>query len=160
MTLYEDHRSILYRSTKLFVDLGHLSPYGFANMHPDFIKPTDAELAILRVLWNHGPATVRSVTDQLQKERGTGYTTALKLLQIMTEKGLVQRDESERSHVYRAAIPQETTQKHLVGDLLEKAFGGSARQLVMQALAAKRATSSEIEQIRTILDQMEKRGGK
>jgi len=125
-----------------------------------FIKPTEAELAILRVLWELGPATVRTVTDSLKELRGTGYTTTLKLLQIMTEKGLVLRDESQRSHVYRAAQPREATQSHLVDDLLDKAFGGSARNLVMQALATKRATPEEMEQIRQILAQMESRGGK
>lgn len=129
-------------------------------MTPSFVKPTEAELAILRVLWDLGPSTVRAVTDALKALRGTGYTTILKLLQIMTEKGLVVRDESERSHIYKAAAPRETTQSHLVGDLLEKAFGGSAQNLVMQALASKRATPEEMEQIRQILAQMESRGGK
>jgi predicted transcriptional regulator len=125
-----------------------------------FVKPTDAELAILRVLWERGPSTVREVTDALQDERGTGYTTALKLLQIMTEKGLVRRDDSARTHVFQASVPAETTQRQLVGDLLEKVFGGSARQLVMQALAAKRASREELADIRRLLDQLEKRGGR
>src|SRR5262245_9623027 len=114
-------------------------------------KPTDAELAILRVLWRRGPSTVREVTEALQTERGTGYTTALKLLQIMTDKGLVRRDESARSHIYEAVLPAETTQRQLVRDLLERAFGGSAQQLVVQALSAKRASAQELAQIRKLL---------
>jgi predicted transcriptional regulator len=124
------------------------------------IKPTEAELAILRVLWDRGPSTVREVTDALQPERGTGYTTALKLLQIMTEKGLVRRNDASRSHVYEASAPAEATQRQLVGDLMDRAFGGSARQLVVQALAARRASPAELAEIRRLLDRLEKRGGK
>lgn len=124
----------------------------------ELAKPTDAELAILRALWELGPATVRRVTESLHEERGTGYTTTLKLLQIMTEKGLVRRDDSARTHVYVASVPAETTQRQLVGDLLDKAFGGSARQLVLQALSAKRANREELAEIRRLLDQYEKRG--
>jgi predicted transcriptional regulator len=123
-------------------------------------KPTDAELAILRVLWDRGPSTVREVTDALRAERGTGYTTALKLLQIMTDKGLVRRDDSARSHVYRASAPAETTQRLLVGELVDKVFSGSARQLVVQALAARRASREELAEIRRLLDELERRGGK
>src|SRR6185369_6985704 len=97
-------------------------------------KPTDAELAILRVIWRRGPSTVRQVHEVLSQDREIGYTTVLKLMQIMTEKGLVERDESERTHVYQSMLTQEETQQQLVGDLLDKAFGGSASQLVMQAL--------------------------
>src|SRR5215471_17792606 len=92
-------------------------------------KPTDAELAILRVIWRRGPSTVRQVHEVLSQDREIGYTTVLKLMQIMTEKGLVERDESERTHVYQAMLTQEETQQQLVGDLLDKAFGGSASQL-------------------------------
>ena len=120
-------------------------------------RPTDAELNILRALWRLGPSTVRQVQEALNQDRETGYTTVLKLMQIMTEKGLVERDESERTHVYQARLTQEQTQKQLVGDLLEKAFGGSASQLVMQALAAKPAQSDELAQIRQLLDELEKR---
>ena len=120
-------------------------------------KPTEAELAILRVLWDRGPSTVREVTEALHKERGTGYTTALKLLQIMTEKGLVQRDESSRAHAYEAVASAETTQRQLVSDLLDRAFGGSARQLVLQALSAKRASRGELAEIRRLLDEFEKK---
>ena len=120
-------------------------------------KPTDAELAILRVLWKRGPSTVREVTDLLQKERGTGYTTALKLLQIMNEKGLVHRDESERTHVYQAVAPIQATQKQLVTDLLERAFGGSAQQLVMQALSSRKSTRTELAEIRSLIEELEKK---
>ena len=121
-------------------------------------RPTDAELAILRVLWSRGPSTVRQVHEVLSKDRETGYTTALKLMQIMTEKRLVERDESERTHVYQARYTQEATQQRLVSDLLEKAFGGSASQLVMRALAAKPASADELAEIRRLLDELE--GGK
>jgi len=121
-------------------------------------RPTDAELAILRVLWSRGPSTVRQVHEALSRDRETGYTTVLKLMQIMTEKGLVERDESERTHVYQARFTQEQTQERLVSDLLEKAFGGSASQLVMRALAAKPASADELAQIRRLLDELE--GGK
>jgi len=121
-------------------------------------RPTDAELAILRVLWSRGPSTVRQVHEALSQERETGYTTVLKFMQIMTEKGLVERDESERTHVYQARFTQEQTQQRLVTDLLEKAFGGSASQLVMRALAAKPASADELAQIRRLLDELE--GGK
>ena len=123
----------------------------------DLPRPTDAELASLRVLWERGPSTVRDVTVALQKERGTGYTTALKLMQIMTEKGLVQRNDSQRTHVYEAVAAAEVTQKQLVTDLLERAFGGSAQQLVMQALSSKKASSAELVEIRKLIDEMEKK---
>jgi predicted transcriptional regulator len=118
-------------------------------------RPTDAELAILRILWQRGPSTVRQVHDALSRHRETGYTTILKLMQIMTEKGLVHRDESERTHIYQAKLSQEQTQQQLVTDLLEKAFGGSASQLVMQALATKPASADELARIRNLLDQLE-----
>jgi predicted transcriptional regulator len=118
-------------------------------------KPTEAELAILRVLWDRGPSTVRDVTVALKGERGTGYTTALKFLQIMTEKGLVRRNESARTHVYEAAIPAEQTQRQFVRDLIDKVFAGSAPQLVLQALSAKKASRAELAKIRTLLDELE-----
>ncbi len=117
--------------------------------------PTDAELDILRVLWDRGPATVREVFETLNTTRDVGYTTILKLMQIMAEKGLVERDESQRSHVYRAAAPAERTQKQLVNDLLDRAFAGSTEQLVLQALSSKKASREEIDQIRKLLDQLE-----
>lgn len=122
----------------------------------DLPRPTEGELAILRVLWDRGPSTVRDVTEALH-ERGTGYTTALKLMQIMTDKGLVRRDESRRTHVYEAVAPAEETQRQLVGDLLERAFGGSARQLVLQALSSKKASRADLAEIRKLIDDMEKK---
>lgn len=119
-------------------------------------RPTDAELAILNVLWARGPSTVREVQEQIGRERATGYTTVLKFLQIMTEKGLVTRDESQRTHVYQAKLSQEQTQSQLVGDLLDRAFGGSAQKLVLQALSAKKATPAELDQIRRLLDNLER----
>lgn len=119
-------------------------------------RPTDAELAILRVLWTRGSATVREVMEELALERPIGYTTVLKLMQIMTEKGLVKREEENRTHVYRAAQTEEATQRRLVGDLLERAFGGSAEKLVMQAISSKRATAKELAEIRRLLDEFEK----
>jgi BlaI family transcriptional regulator, penicillinase repressor len=115
-------------------------------------RPTDAELAILRVLWDRGPSTVRQVHDVLGRDRPTAYTTALKLLQIMAEKGLVTRDDRERTHVYQARLGEEQTQRQLVRDLLDRAFGGSSSKLVMQALAARRASAEELGEIRRLLD--------
>jgi predicted transcriptional regulator len=120
-------------------------------------RPTDGELSILRVLWRHGPSTVRQVHDVLARERATGYTTVLKILQIMTEKGLVRRDESDRSHVYETRLSEAQTQRQLVRDLLERAFGGSATGLVMQALAARRASPEELAEIRRLLDERERK---
>ena len=120
-------------------------------------RPTDAELAILRVLWQRGACTVRQVHEELQPGRPTAYTTALKLLQIMTEKGLVRRDESDRSHVYHARNSEEQTQRQLVRDLLDRAFGGSSSKLVMQALNARRASSEELSEIRRLIDDREER---
>ena len=121
-------------------------------------RPTPAELEILRVLWQHGPRTVREVQEQLEQERPTGYTTVLKLLQIMIDKGLVRRDESARAHVYAAKAPEETTQKQLVRDLVDRAFGGSASQLVLHALNTRKSSKQELSQIRELLDRLE--GGK
>ena len=114
-------------------------------------RPTDAELAILRVLWHRGPCTVREAQAELLP---AGYTTVLKLLQIMTAKDLVERDESQRAHVYSARDSQEATQRHLVGDLLDRAFDGSAATLVLQALSARPASSREMTEIRKILADM------
>lgn len=122
-------------------------------------KPTEAELAILRVLWQRGPSTVRQVCDALNERKKTGYTTVLKFLQIMTEKGLVTRDESPYAHVYQAKLPQEQAQRALVADLLDRAFEGSMSDLVMQALSAKKATPEELAEIRRILKSHE-RGAK
>lgn len=119
-------------------------------------RPTDAELAILRVLWERGPSTVRQVHASLRAARATGYTTVLKLLQIMAEKGLVDRDDTDRTHVYTARLSEERTQRQLLQDLLDRAFGGSALKLVMQALSTKRASPEELAQIRQLLDERER----
>lgn len=119
---------------------------------PAVPRPTDAELAILRVLWERGPSTVRQVHEVLSRGRPAAYTTALKLLQIMTDKGLVSRDERDRSHVYHARLTEAQTQRQLVRDLLDRAFGGSAAKLVMQALAARRASPEELVEIRRLID--------
>jgi predicted transcriptional regulator len=118
-------------------------------------RPTDAELAILRVLWERGESTVREVHTALAPVTAIGYTTVLKLMQIMTEKGLVVRDESERAHVYRPRLTEQKTQRQLVGDLLDRAFGGSASKLVVQALAARKADPEELAQIRQLLDELD-----
>ena len=118
-------------------------------------KPTDAELAILRVLWQRGASTVRDVWEQLSPKQHTGYTTVLKTMQIMAEMGLLARDETDRSHVYRAARSESQTQRQVVGHLLERLFSGSAPKLVMQALAAKKATPAELAEIRKLLNDME-----
>ena len=118
-------------------------------------RPTDAELAILRVLWQRGPSTVRDVWERLTASQKTGYTTILKLLQIMFEKGLVKRDATERSHVYQAAVSEDQTQRQVIGHLLERLFSGSAPRLVMQALAVKKASRAVLAEIRKLLDAME-----
>ena len=116
-------------------------------------RPTDAELAILRVLWTRGPSTVRNVLDALNEERATGYTTVLKLLQIMTDKQLVARDESDRTHIYRASFSEAATQRQLVDDLMHRAFGGSAMQLVMRALSGRQTSGADLAEIRRLLDE-------
>ena len=118
---------------------------------PPVPKPTDAELAILRVLWERGPSTVRQVYDVLSEQRDFAYTTTLKLLQLMTEKGITVREEQGRIHLYRAGFAQEDTQQRLVTDLLDRAFGGSSAKLVVQALAAKPASAEELREIRQLL---------
>jgi predicted transcriptional regulator len=120
-------------------------------------RPTDAELAILRVLWERGPATVRHVHESLAGARETGYTTTLKLMQIMTEKGLVTRDESTRTHVYAARLTQDQTQRQLVSDLMDRAFGGRSAALVMHALSAQPASADELQEIRNLIEQYKAR---
>jgi BlaI family transcriptional regulator, penicillinase repressor len=120
-------------------------------------KPTDAELSILRVLWVRGASTVREVHDVMAEHRSLAYTTTLKLLQIMTTKGLTEREAEGRLHRYRASRAKETTQQHLVSDLLERGFGGSASKLVMQALAARPASREELAEIRQLLATAEKK---
>lgn len=119
-------------------------------------RPTDAELAILRTIWKLGSGTVREIHDELLADQPKiGYTTVLKLLQIMTEKGLVVRDESQRAHVYAPKESEESTQRRLVRDLLDRAFAGSATALVMQALSTRKASSEELAEIREMLDTIE-----
>jgi predicted transcriptional regulator len=118
-------------------------------------RPTEAELSILKVLWEHGAQSVRDVQRVLNESKPTGYTTVLKLLQIMTEKGLVERDETTRPQIYKSRYSQQQTQRQLLGDLLQRAFGGSVKALVLQALAAKKSTPAELEAIEKLLDRME-----
>jgi len=118
-------------------------------------RPTDRELTILRILWDNGPSTVREVNEAMSQDEDTGYTTTLKLMQIMTEKGLVLRDESQFKHIYRPAMTEEKAQKQLVGDLLDRAFSGSAEKLVMRALSAKKVSAKELASIRKMIDEFE-----
>ena len=119
-------------------------------------KPTDAELAILRILWERGPSSVKQVHQALDAIRRTGYTTVLKFMQIMLEKGLLTRDASTFAHIYQAAIPQEQTERTLVVDLLDRAFAGSTSRLVLRALSAKKASPEELAEIRKILRKHER----
>ena len=119
------------------------------------IRPTKLELAILRVLWEAGPRSVRDILGILNESKPTGYTTVLKMLQIMTEKGLVDRDETVRPQIYRAKYSQQQTQRHLVSDLLQRAFGGSVKALVMQALASKKSSPKDLDAIEKLLDRIE-----
>src|SRR5499427_9152665 len=119
-------------------------------------KPTAAELQILQVLWERGPCTVREVHEALQEEKALGYTTVLKLMQIMTTKGLVRRDENQRAHVYEAQQPAEKTKRQFAADMLQRVFDGSARELMLHALAAQRSTRQEIEELRNLLDEHER----
>jgi len=122
-------------------------------------RPTEAELAILRVLWELGPATVRQVNERLSAgPRDVGYTTTLKLMQIMADKGLVTRDESDRTHIYSARASQDQTQRQLVSDLMDKAFGGSAAALVLQALSAHPASPAELEEIQRLIAEYRRTG--
>jgi len=123
--------------------------------HHELPRPTDSELSILRVLWQLGPSTVRRVQEELLRSQPTGYTTVLKLMQIMTEKGLVTRDESERAHIYHPRYSEQNTQRQLVADLLDRAFDGNASQLVMQALSSKPTSPQEVTAIRRLLDSLE-----
>ena len=118
--------------------------------------PTDAELSILRVLWQRGPSTVREVHTELNNQKPTGYTTVLKFMQIMVEKGLVKRDETKFAHIYKPRLSKERTQRQLVGEILDKAFGGSTAELVAQALTSGKATPEELAEIRELLDDLER----
>lgn len=117
--------------------------------------PTEKELAILKVLWQKGPSTVRQVNDEINKQLETGYTTTLKLMQIMTDKGLLIRDNSGFKHIYKPAVSAEITEEQIVGDMMDKVFSGSAERLVMRALAAKQVSAEELKKIRQLLDKME-----
>ncbi|PWU00832.1 MAG: transcriptional regulator [Bacteroidetes bacterium] len=120
------------------------------------IKPTESELEILQVLWERGSATVRDVHEDLMQTKDVGYTTTLKLMQIMYEKGLVTRDDSSKTHVYQAAVSRERTQKHMVGKMIDTLFSGSSAQLVMQALGNHKSSQQELEEIQRILDNLKK----
>src|SRR5499427_2786002 len=120
-------------------------------------KPTASELEILRVLWSRGPSTVREVHEALSERRELEYTTVLKLLQIMTTKGTVRRNETQRAHIYEAGLPAEQTKRQLAGNMLQRVFEGSASQLMMHALANKKASHDEIEEIRRLLDDYERK---
>lgn len=120
------------------------------------IKPTESELEILQILWIKGLATVREVHEDLASTKDVGYTTTLKLMQIMNEKGLVKRDDSMRTHVYQAAVNKEKTQKHLLGKMIDSLFGGSPTQLVIQALGEHKASVDELDKIQALLDDLKK----
>src|SRR5690242_1384090 len=134
--------------TKYFVNTVHMAP-------KQIVRPTKLELSILKVLWESGPLPVREIQNILDAKKPTGYTTVLKMVQIMTEKGLVDRDESVRPQIYRARYSQEQTQRHLVRDLLQRAFGGSVKALVMQALAGKKSSAKDLDAIEKLLDRIE-----
>jgi BlaI family transcriptional regulator, penicillinase repressor len=123
-------------------------------MRDDLPRPTNAELEILTVLWSIGPSTVRGVYDVICRRRSAQYSTVLKFMQIMAEKGLVRRDEKQRAHIYEAAKPREWTQRQLAGDLLERAFSGSAKALLIGALSARKATKAELAELREMLEQL------
>ncbi len=119
-------------------------------------KPTASELEILRVLWTRGPSTVRDVHDALNEKKATGYTSVLKLLQIMTAKGTVKRNEDQRAHVYEACLPAEQTKRQLAGDMLQRVFEGSASELMQHALAGRQTSRQEIQELRRLLDEYER----
>jgi predicted transcriptional regulator len=128
-----------------------------AQQLQQLVKPNNSELEVLRVLWDLGSATVREVHAKLSATKPLAYTSTLKTLQVMAEKGLVTRDASQRSHVYVAAVPEHQTQQRLVGDLLTRAFGGRLGNFIMQALSAKPATPEEIAEVRTLMAEYERR---
>jgi BlaI family penicillinase repressor len=125
--------------------------------HEPLQKPTASELEILRVLWTRGPSTVREVHESLREQKSLGYTTVLKLLQIMTAKGTVRRNEEQRAHVYEACLPATETKRQLAGDVLQRVFEGSASELMMHALAGRRTSKKELEELRRLLDEYEGR---
>ncbi|MDF1550402.1 MAG: BlaI/MecI/CopY family transcriptional regulator [Bacteroidales bacterium] len=129
-------------------------------MNNKITKPTEAELQILQILWQNGPSTVRFVNEKLNEEKKTGYTTSLKTMQIMFEKKLVKRNEENKTHIYAAVVREEDVQKHLLDKFLDSAFKGSAMKLVMQALGNRKTSKKELDEIRALLDKIEKGGNK
>lgn len=127
-------------------------------MSPKYIKPTESELEILQILWKNGTATVRDVHEELAQSKDVGYTTTLKLMQIMHEKGLVKRDESMRTHIYQSAVNKEKTQKHLLTKMIDSLFGGSSSQLVLQALGSseQKVSAEELEEIQKMIENLKK----
>jgi BlaI family transcriptional regulator, penicillinase repressor len=127
-------------------------------MAPKYVKPTESELEILQILWKNGTATVRDVHEELAQLKEVGYTTTLKLMQIMHEKGLVKRDESMRTHIYQAAVNKEKTQKHLLSKMIDSLFGGSSTQLVLQALGSgdQKVSAEELEEIQKLIENLKK----
>ena len=125
-------------------------------MKHEFVKPTEKELEILQILWESGPVAVKDVHNAMGGDERNGYTTILKLMQIMNEKGLVKRDDSMRTHVYQAAVNKEKTQKHLLGKMIDSLFGGSPTQLVIQALGEHKASPDELEKIQALLNDLKK----
>ncbi len=123
-------------------------------MSTKYIKPTESELEILQVLWDRDLASVREVHEELAKNKDVGYTTTLKLMQIMHEKGLVKRDDSFKTHIYQAAVSKEKTQKHLLGKMINSLFGGSPTELVLQALGNHKASPEELEEIQQLLNNL------
>lgn len=121
-----------------------------------YIKPTESELEILQVLWSRETASVREVHEELAKSKDVGYTTTLKLMQIMHEKGIVKRDDSFKTHIYQAAVSKEKTQKHLLGKMINTLFGGSPTELIIQALGNHKASPQELEEIQHLLDNLKK----
>src|ERR1700733_5512836 len=128
-------------------------------MKPDRPRPTESELGILRTLWEHGPLSVRAVMARLNEEKPTGYTTVLKIMQIMTDKNLVERDESCRPQIYRPTDPQAKTQRQLLRHMLERVFGGSTRAMVLQALSEKKTSPQDLKEIEKLLDRLEAEKG-
>jgi predicted transcriptional regulator len=140
--------------TKIFVDNDERLRH-YARMASQQHRPTRLELTILRALWNKGPGSVREIQARLNEERETGYTTVLKMLQIMADKGLVERDERVRPQIYRAKFTQEQTQRQLLKDLVQRAYGGSVKALVMQALSTRKSSAEDLEAIEKLLDRIE-----
>ena len=127
-------------------------------MGSKYIKPTESELEILQILWKNGTATVRDVHEELAQLKDVGYTTTLKLMQIMLEKGLVKRDESMRTHIYQPAVNKQNTQKHLLSKMIDSLFGGSSTELVLQALGSsqQKVSAAELEEIQKLIENLKK----